>query len=395
MTWQDRSHTAFRDARWTLRRYSFRTLLYRMRISQRRHRWSAERERLAAPFFKNPTASSTSGSALVFGELADSNGFARGAAYDLEIIRSRHTNIHIVDIGPYIKGKAALPLTFPGPIENVYFLCQPDTYGLICQLLEPDQIANAYRIGRWVWETPEFPDEWRFAERLVHEIWAPSAFCAEVFHRATSLPTHVVPHAVTAPTRSNIDMRAELGLSSETFVGLAVMDIRSCPPRKNPWGHVLAWQMAFGHDPSAVLVLKIRVGKRTRVVLSELREMIGGARNVILLTDDLSHQHMAALQYSCDVFLSLHRSEGYGLNIHEMLLCGKPVIATDWSANVEYGHSFQNYIPVEYRMIPYQDWTKHYGSQIFTWADPDLNNAAERLRAVRERDQSDKDRIRQ
>ena len=72
--------------------------------------------------------------------------------------------------------------------------------------------------------------------------------------------------------------------------------------------------------PSKILVMKLRVGKRTRIVLDELRELIGGAKNVRILTANLSNEEIAALHHAADVYISLHRSEGFGLNIYELLL---------------------------------------------------------------------------
>ena len=37
-----------------------------------------------------------------------------------------------------------------------------------------------------------------------------------------------------------------------------------------------------------------------------------------------------------DVYVSLHRSEGFGLVMAESMYVGTPVIATDWSGNTEF-----------------------------------------------------------
>ena len=80
------------------------------------------------------------------------------------------------------------------------------------------------------------------------------------------------------------------------------------------------------------------------------------------------------------MFLSLHRSEGFGLNILEALLLGKHVVATNWSANAEYGPRFPNYHGIKYKLVPYDDWTAHYQDKNFDWADPDHDAAVDALR---------------
>ena len=135
---------------------------------------------------------------------------------------------------------------------------------------------------------------------------------------------------------------------------------------------------AFGDDPAKILVMKLRVGKRTRVVLEELRELID-AQTMYGLTTELSNEEIAALHHATDLYVSLHRSEGFGLNIYEALLLGKPVVATDWSANAEYGPSFATYLPVKYKLERYKDWLANYADGSFRWASADVDDAGRQL----------------
>ncbi|MDB5559738.1 MAG: hypothetical protein JWQ36_2672, partial [Enterovirga sp.] len=59
-----------RQIRWTLRRWSPRHMVYRLRLPIRRRRWSRDRETLCRPFRKSDAARRTSGPALVFGEFS-------------------------------------------------------------------------------------------------------------------------------------------------------------------------------------------------------------------------------------------------------------------------------------------------------------------------------------
>ncbi len=372
------------NLRWAIRRWTPRHFVYRARLPVRRRRWRLARETSCKPFAKNADARPTTGPAIVFGEFSGKHGLGRAAAYDVSTLRERHSSVHAIDIGPYLAGKPIQPPKLDGPIENLYLFCQPDTYDTVFALLDAGHVRNAYRVARWVWETPIFPEDWRFAEQLVHEIWAPSDFCAETFRKAVHVPVSVKPYLVSLPPESAIDMRARLRIPPEAFMGLAVMDIQSCPARKNPWAHIQAWSQAFGDDPAAILVMKLRVSKHTRIVLQELRELAGKASNIILVPDELDHLEIAALHRAADVYLSLHRSEGFGLNIYEALLLGKAVVATDWSANSEFGPQFPNYKGVAYEMVRYKDWMKHYSDDQFEWAEPNTGDAARLLKQARQ-----------
>ena len=75
-----------------------------------------------------------------------------------------------------------------------------------------------------------------------------------------------------------------------------------------------------------------------------------------------------------DCFVSLHRSEGFGLAIAEAMLLGKPVITTNWSGNTDFCDS-ENTFLVEYDLIKLvQDYGPYKKGQI--WADPSVEHAA-------------------
>ena len=83
---------------------------------------------------------------------------------------------------------------------------------------------------------------------------------------------------------------------------------------------------------------------------------------------------------AADCYVSLHRSEGFGLGVTEAMALGKPVIATRYSGPVDVMTS-QNSYPVDYRLVPIP---RDYGPYLegFTWAEPDLEHASLLLRHV-------------
>jgi glycosyltransferase involved in cell wall biosynthesis len=89
-----------------------------------------------------------------------------------------------------------------------------------------------------------------------------------------------------------------------------------------------------------------------------------------------------SLMASIDCFVSLHRAEGFGLGMAEAMACGKSVIATGWSGNVDFTRA-DNAMLVDYALVelardlgPYRE-----GQQ---WAEPDLDSAAAAMRQVAE-----------
>lgn len=83
-----------------------------------------------------------------------------------------------------------------------------------------------------------------------------------------------------------------------------------------------------------------------------------------------------------DVYLSLHRAEGFGLTIKEALEAGVPTIATNWSAPAEYLNDYDHAFPLPFRMTPYRDMLRHYRSDGLSWAEADVIAAAHILKTL-------------
>ena len=76
----------------------------------------------------------------------------------------------------------------------------------------------------------------------------------------------------------------------------------------------------------------------------------------------------------CDCYVSLHRSEGFGLTIAECMALGKPVIATAFSAPTDF-MTEENSYPVPYELTRVGADCEIYPAE-GTWADPDVAAAA-------------------
>jgi glycosyltransferase involved in cell wall biosynthesis len=85
---------------------------------------------------------------------------------------------------------------------------------------------------------------------------------------------------------------------------------------------------------------------------------------------------------ACDCYVSLHRSEGYGLTMAEAMAHGKPVIATGYSGNLEFMNEQNSYL-VPFRPIRLAEQCGPYAAGE-EWAEPDIDAAAELMRYVYE-----------
>lgn len=367
-----------------LQRWSLKHLIYRARLPSKRKRKRSQLCSDIAPYLAR-SPHHLEGPVVVVADRTNTHGLARAAQYEIQRLSATHSQLVIIDLGQALKERkraALTPYALKEPASEIYLLTQPDNFGTALAHFNPNDISGAKRTALWVWENDVFPKSWQFVFDLVDEIWTPSEFSAQAFRRGSKLPIKILPHAVSVDKGLQALPRARFGVPDDSFLGLAIMDIQSCPERKNPWAHVTAWQRAFGTSSSHTLIMKIRFSNRTRIVHNELLRMIGAAKNIKIIDEMFSVEDMTRFQKMADVYLSLHRSEGYGLNIHEMLELGIPTVATNYSANIEYGPQYPHYFGADYRLVPYHDWLAHYEETDFEWAEADIDDAAAKLRMI-------------
>ena len=136
-------------------------------------------------------------------------------------------------------------------------------------------------------------------------------------------------------------------------------DFFSFPERKNPLGAIEAFIKAFGTESQDVrLIVKISNSSHRPEVIRTIRDRIQGAKSISLIEGYMDRRSLNSLMANVDCYVSLHRSEGFGLPIAEAMSFGKPVIATGWSGNMEFMDD-SNSFPVKYELaeIPLQEWS--------------------------------------
>ena len=84
---------------------------------------------------------------------------------------------------------------------------------------------------------------------------------------------------------------------------------------------------------------------------------------------------------ACDCYVSLHRSEGFGLTMAEAMAIGKPVIATGYSGNLDFMNAENSYL-VDYELGRVGPDCEIYPPEGDVGASPSVEHAAELMREV-------------
>jgi glycosyltransferase involved in cell wall biosynthesis len=101
---------------------------------------------------------------------------------------------------------------------------------------------------------------------------------------------------------------------------------------------------------------------------------------VVIFDRVLTRREMNGLLQSCDVLVSLHRAEGFGLPPAEAMWLGKPVIATNYSGNTDF-MTEANSALIPYHLVQIGVDQGPYEKDA-VWAEPDLEAAAEAMRLL-------------
>ena len=335
----------------------------------------------------------------VIGHVSGNLGLGVLARHVVSVLASRGCPVRILDIDPQM-GRGGHDRRFA---EHSVASVDELTYPLTFLLFPPTSILSFMRNPRHRgllsrrgglnaalvnWEHMVVPAAWVRGLSGLDVIVAPSAFTREAFERALpNVPVipMKVPLGLPAGVQGN---RARFGLQSRAVWFGSGFEPQSDPVRKNPFAVLDAFERAVPGRRDVGLVIKLNnatVAGQAHPIVAELRSRARRDGRIILLEETLDYRDVLSLYASLDVFVSLHRSEGIGLSLIEAMSLGKPVIATGWSGNMSFMDR-SNSCVVGYRLIPARGSTYVYTKKVLgpraVWAEPDVTNAAEWMRAL-------------
>ena len=233
---------------------------------------------------------------------------------------------------------------------------------------------NRHNIALPMWELEELPK--RRIINLTHfdALWAPSTFIKESLEQALQRNVHLIRHPVSV-----FDQR---GVNRNFFGPLKILfffDFDSFPARKNPEAAVKAFKMAFFRGEDVLLTIKTR-GSADAGRRKWLAEQALSDSRITIIDKTISSESVNKLMSDHDVFLSLHRSEGFGLGCAEALAVGNIVISTDYGGTRDFINEETGF-PVQWNRISIKEG-EYVEVENGTWADPSIEHAAHRLREV-------------
>jgi glycosyltransferase involved in cell wall biosynthesis len=259
----------------------------------------------------------------------------------------------------------------------------PDQVPVVFQNVDRALTESSYNILRTFWELPRAPRDWRDMLAEVHELWVPNAFVAEALKQVFTREIAIVPPTVEVGEGPFVGREA-FGMEAGRYYFLFSFDYLSSPYRKNPEAVLRAFQQAFDrYDNRVGLIIKsIGPVEYFPEIRGAFLEATKQDPRIIVIDRSLPRGMMLSLIRASDAYVSLHRSEGFGMGMVEAMNFGRVVIGTDFSGNTDFLTSETGFpVPFALRAVEPHEYT-WTADQL--WAEPDIGEAAAIMRLVLE-----------
>lgn len=326
-----------------------------------------------------------SGSGWLYALLDEQSGYGTAAYRLVDALRTTGHHISTLPFRPGPGwGLGYEPAGVAPPVDAVVAHLTPEYYPRMRELA-----GDGPLIAHTVWETDRLPRHWPALLDVTDRVIVPCRWNADVFRAEVSVPVEVVPHVAVDPVRTTSATWSSIG--PETFV---CYSIAPWTARKAPWLTVAAYANAFRADDDVLLVLLTSEIDHTSggpTVVALARALAGRPNppNILLVTRKLDEVQLASLHTRGDCFVSLCRSEGWGLGAFDAGAYGNEVVITGFGGQLDYLDVDTAHL-VDHHLVAVDDPA---GEPSYTpdqsWAEPSIRHGAALLReAFESRDRS-------
>jgi len=156
------------------------------------------------------------------------------------------------------------------------------------------------KIGYFLWELPDFPNQHIPALKLVDHIWCPTRFVQQAFFAKSRQLTLTLPLPVVQHPPAGRKFRQELQVPPKAFVCLYVFDLHSTLNRKNPQAVLRVFLEFAQKNPSAYLLLKV---SRWQNMGSKAMSWLPAHPRIKLIKETLSPGELTDLYQSANCYI--------------------------------------------------------------------------------------------
>ena len=234
-----------------------------------------------------------------------------------------------------------------------------------------------------VWEVELLPKEYADQLERFDLIFTPSIFVKNILRKYTKKNICVLHHPISELAKKIQDtkefIRSKDVDSSFTFGYM--MDFSSVVERKNPLGLIEAFQSAFPKRANHLVRLRIKLGN-IQANIEYYKLLLAKTiddRRIELLSDVLNDNELKKFYATLDCYITLHRSEGFGLTLLESIALGLEVISTNYGGITEELNKL--FLPVSYKLVKIGPKCQPYPPDSH-WAEPNISDAVNAMQKI-------------
>ena len=248
--------------------------------------------------------------------------------------------------------------------------------------------SGRYKIGHCEFEGAEWPRSWVPYCNAMDEVWVPTKWDREKAIKAgVNKPIYIVYqgidkdyyHPKIAPMKIDVPQ-------SFRFIVTAAWD-----PRKNLDGLIKTFARTFKKTDDVCLVVKTMNTGLVTSIVEEIKKLNipEGSGLVYIKEEDWPATHLPAFYNMGHCFVLPTHGEGWGLPVFEALACGVPTITTGWGVPNEVlmdpddpKKPLGGLHLLDYHIVQAQ--SNYTYLEDAKWAEPNLQQLAEKMRYVYE-----------
>jgi glycosyltransferase involved in cell wall biosynthesis len=228
---------------------------------------------------------------------------------------------------------------------------------------------RGHNINWAVFESTRIPDT-LYQVMNQHMLWLPTEWARKI-----AIAQGIKPEQIAVvPEGVDTDLFHPYGITSHDR--FRFLTIGKYEQRKSIDETIDAFAQVYGDNPAVELVIKSDFFREPEVKYYQLLDKIAstGVDNIHLVWGYQSHEQLANLYRSADVFLMPTKAEGWGLPLIEAAATGLPIVTTFHSGQTEFlQHIRSSCVFVDYQLTPiacpeYQEFYPAVDGDYGKWA---------------------------
>lgn len=260
----------------------------------------------------------------------------------------------------------------------------------------PTYFENRWNIGFTFWELPHVPERFSASVNVMDSILVMSEFVKQAILDVATVPVEQIdwPNSLIQSADS-MDFRAKYDLPDLECIALVEAEFTSGMDRKNCEASIQAIirSRQYGSSTTPVLRVKFEKDRYDKSLEDRYHEYLAYLKRtypelIILDLPSMDYESALEIKASCNIYVSLSKSEGLGLGAFEAHEMGKDTVITGWSGTTELKKlaesesvHFVNFelVPVFPNEFP---WVTPGEQNFQRWAEADVEHAAKIIHEI-------------